>query len=516
MTKKNILPTYLLQSTPTVESNPMLNLAKAAVILRKSLKKKDVDEEVVIAILTSCSNEQRHEMAKIYYRTNGRNLEKDLRRKFCGNLESLIVGLIYPPTDYFARQFYKALQGLEVDANTIIEVLVTKTDAEIKEIADSYEKVEYIQCPAVYFANQLHRAVGGSRTDDQTLIRIIISRCEIDLVDIKKEYKRLHKKSLKNDIKTTPTVKANPGLNVAEAATTLRNAMKGFGTNEDKIIGVLTTCSNSQRQEIAKAYNAEFGRELEKDLRSELGGNFESLIVGLIYPPVEYLARQLNKAFKGMGTDANAVIEILITRTNEEIKEIAKAYEKAFNRPLVEHLCSETSGDFRKLLTLIVTATRAPVGKASPDKAQQQAEELFKAGEAKRGTSVEVFVKIFGHENYEQLRLMFEKYKAVSGHTIEQALKSELSGDLLNLTLAIVECVQSPVAYFAKQLNRAMKGTGTDDQTLVRVIVNRSEIDLGDIKKEYERLYDRTLESDVKKETSGDYKKALLALIGGP
>lgn len=59
---------------------------------------------------------------------------------------------------------------------------------------------------------------------------------------------------------TTPTVKANPGLNVAEAATTLRNAMKGFGTNEDKIIGVLTTCSNSQRQEIAKAYNAEFGR----------------------------------------------------------------------------------------------------------------------------------------------------------------------------------------------------------------------------------------------------------------
>lgn len=71
-----------------------------------------------------------------------------------------------------------------------------------------------------------------------------------------------------------------------------------------------------------------FLQELEKDLRSELGGNFESLIVGLIYPPVEYLARQLNKAFKGMGTDANAVIEILITRTNEEIKEIAKAYEK--------------------------------------------------------------------------------------------------------------------------------------------------------------------------------------------
>lgn len=62
----------------------------------------------------------------------------------------------------------------------------------------------------------------------------------------------------------------------------------------------------------------------------------------------------------------------------------------------------------------------------------------------------------------------------------------------------LVETVQSLPAYFAKQLSRAMKGSGTDDQTLIRIIVSRSEIDLDNIKKEYERLYDKTLESDVK------------------
>jgi hypothetical protein len=65
---------------------------------------------------------------------------------------------------------------------------------------------------------------------------------------------------------------------------------------------------------------------------------------------------------------------------------------------------------------------------------------FFLSGEAKRGTSEEVFIKIFGHESYDQLKLMFEKYKQVSsGHTIEQALKAELSGQILNLMLAIGE-----------------------------------------------------------------------------
>lgn len=68
----------------------------------------------------------------------------------------------------------------------------------------------------------------------------------------------------------------------------------------------------------------------------------------------------------------------------------------------------------------------------------------------------------------------------------------------MNVFISPVECVQSSAAFFAKRLNDAMAGMGTDDSTLIRIIVSRSEIDLGSIKDEYERIYNRTLLSAVK------------------
>nr|CAD7589909.1 unnamed protein product [Timema genevievae] len=294
-----------------------------------------------------------------------------------------------------------------------------------------------------------------------------------------------------------PTVRPASGFNASDDGIALRAAMKGFGTDEQAIIDILTQRSNDQRQQIASFFTREYGRDIIDDLKSELGGRFEDVIIALMLPPADYLAKQLHKSMEGMGTDEHTMVEILCTKSNSEIQQLVDAYERLYDRPLAEHMCSETSGDFRRLLTLIVTGVRNDAS-LDPAKAKDLAEQLYAAGELKVGTDEEVFNRILAHESFPQLRLIFEEYKNVTGRSIEQALESEISGELLEAMLAIVECVQSPPNYFAKRLHWAVAGAGTNDGTLIRIIVSRSEIDLGNIKREYERLYDKTLESAVK------------------
>jgi hypothetical protein len=61
----------------------------------------------------------------------------------------------------------------------------------------------------------------------------------------------------------------------------------------------------------------------------------------------------------------------------------------------------------------------------------------------------------------------------------------------------LVECVQDKPLFYAHRLQQAMDGAGTNDNTLIRIIVSRADIDLGNIKKAYEKVFNKTLYSAI-------------------
>ncbi|XP_075472191.1 annexin A5 [Ascaphus truei] len=314
---------------------------------------------------------------------------------------------------------------------------------------------------------------------------------------------------------TRGTVKDFPGFKANEDAEALRKAMKGLGTDEVPIVKLITSRSNAQRQEIAVAFKTLFGRDLVNDLKSELSGKFEKVIVALMTPACLYDAYELRHAMKGAGTCENVLIEILASRNTAELGNIKQIYKQEYGCELEDSITGDTSGFFQRMLVVLVQANRDSEGKVMDSSIEQDAQDLFKAGEEKWGTDEEKFITILGTRSVTHLRKVFDKYMTISGFQIEESIDRETSGHLEKLLLAVVKSARSVPGYFAETLYDAMKGAGTNDCTLIRVMVSRSEIDLLDIRREFRQNFGKSLLQMIKSDTSGDYSSTLLLLCGG-
>ncbi|XP_070696816.1 annexin A11a isoform X2 [Pempheris klunzingeri] len=311
------------------------------------------------------------------------------------------------------------------------------------------------------------------------------------------------------------TIKDFPGADPLKDVEVLRKAMKGFGTDEQAIIDLLGSRSNRQRVPLLRAYKTSYGKDLIKDLHSELSGDFRKLVMATLKTPAEFDASELHSAIKGAGTDEACLIEILSSRSNTEIKEINRVYKAEYKKTLEDAISGDTSGHFRRLLISLAQGNRDERGNVDISLAKQDAQALYAAGENKLGTDESKFNAILCARSKPHLRAVFLEYQQMCGRDIEKSISREMSGDLESGMLAVVKCIKNTTAYFAERLYKAMKGAGTKDVTLIRIMVSRSEVDMLDIRQEYVKNYGKSLYTHISGDTSGDYKKLLLKFCGG-
>eukprot|EP01083_Nonionella_stella_P073974 200384_1 len=311
----------------------------------------------------------------------------------------------------------------------------------------------------------------------------------------------------------------------AAAAKKLREAMKGMGTNEKKIIQVTNGFNRAQRMVISTTFTAEFKRDLIKDLKSELSGKFEKLALGFWSEPGVFDAEQVLEACSGMGFNTDLMNEIICTRTNEEIAAM-KAQWSTFkkDKTLEERVQDETekmfgSGSYSELLGQILKGERPENGPVDEEEAQSDAEELNRfLSQEKKDDAKAKFIAIFTTRSWTRLREISGRFQDVAKkYTLNGAIQETFGdGDTSKALQVIDEFVTQPYDFWAKKLQKAMKGMGTDDELLRRIVISRAENDLRSVGIVFGQRYGdgKTLQKWIKDDTSGDYEKLLLAVCG--
>ncbi len=72
-----------------------------------------------------------------------------MKSELSGNLEKVLVALSLPIADFMARELYEAVNGIGTAEGTLVEILCSGTNQEIRDI-----NAAYVRCTKIIFSSK--------------------------------------------------------------------------------------------------------------------------------------------------------------------------------------------------------------------------------------------------------------------------------------------------------------------------------------------------------------------------
>jgi hypothetical protein len=308
------------------------------------------------------------------------------------------------------------------------------------------------------------------------------------------------------------------GIEIDDTCTEIHEACKGWGKDSKRLISALGNTIGEERKKISLRYpevNSDDGRTLVKVMKDECGNSdFGIAMQFLGHGPVEAECMMIKNAVDGWGADKLLLYSILCGRSNEDMVLLKKTYYKMFTDDLTAKVSGQVSGDLKKILLSAVQAAEEEFDPDyhTDDKAQDDAEAIYKAGQGRWGTDENQMAKIIVLSPPKYLKLLNGVYADKYGYTLFKAFEKELNrlgGDAALFTLGMK---LKPYETIAKLIKKATKGLGTNEILLTCILIRYQDL-MGLVYVVHENLFEKSVHKRVKDECSGDYKKILLALL---
>lgn len=290
--------------------------------------------------------------------------------------------------------------------------------------------------------------------------------------------------------------------------------MKGFGTDEQVLINILSKPDPLQMALLRNTYNQRLRRSLEKDIKSETSRYFEKGLVALVRGPLMADVYGVRDAVKGLGTREAMLNDVLVGRTNADMNAIKQAYQAEFHVSLESDVRGDLSMKTKELFDMFMAARRAEESApVYPQETDRTVADLYSATTS-RGQQTTI-CNILTSKSDGQIRAIAQQYQQRYGKSLDSAIDNRVDNHMEDALLLLIRRATDRAMADAVQLEDAMAGLGTKDVLLVNRVVrihwNRQHMD--QVKRAYQHRYKRDLISRVKGETSKDYSRLMIACL---
>ncbi|ESO89675.1 hypothetical protein LOTGIDRAFT_234258 [Lottia gigantea] len=298
------------------------NAEKPAERLRTAMKKLGTDESEIIKVLCEHNNYQRQLIKTMYKTMYGRDLVEDLESELSGHFEELCLGLMMPSRCFDAYCLRHAMKRIGTKEIVLTDILASRSNCEIQEIKQVYKNDLY----QVELEDDIKSDVSGD------YLRVLIGLLQANRDDTQSVDVTLVDKDVQ-DLKEA-------GINQT-------------GTDEDTFTRILVRRSIPHLREVFEKYD-----NLEGAVISETSGDLQKAYLSIyryVKDPLEYYAGCFRESFSGPGTDDERLIQLVVSHSEIDLKDISLVYQRIYKQSLTEAIQDECRGDYGKLILKIVT-----------------------------------------------------------------------------------------------------------------------------------------------------------------
>ena len=296
---------------------------------------------------------------------------------------------------------------------------------------------------------------------------------------------------------------------VEELGDKLHEALFKSKTKEQDIIDIISKTDLFTRLSISHYYETVYGKKLQDDLKSKLSSDFRDLVIDLFTLPTDIEAENLKKNLK----DENLIVETLTTQPKFMIDELKKIY-KTLNKTELKNDIEKQFSDphLKKNLVTLLNTNRSTQEKPNKSQCEKDADTLINKKEDDWFNDEKIFENIFCKKSPEELVMIARYYYKKKGISLLDAIEKNATGKNKEILKEVFINTINPCELYAEKIHNAIKGIGTNDKVLIRVLSSRGDIDMDDIREMYNWKYKQNMIDDIAGDTSGPYKDLLIKI----